>query len=415
MEYPRDLRSKERDLLESVLPAEREGYRRLRERVASMVVLGQGRRGAGDLVLGMSGDEPDVTSPLPAVIAYGMVETTRDTYSVTVRDEVGGQINAEIVSRSGDEIPDHFEEKRRWTYSRWEPGLPSPATGAPVRLVAIDPALTLALSPAEKRLWVHDAATGIVHLIPITNYYNELMLQKQIRDPDIALHHRLFWERVDGQTDADLRAAFIAYNRLKHRVEIRPGLPPPEPLGFAARLKRIVGKVFIVALVMFFAGGCEDKLKPSVVQLPRTDMPSQESWRSTVIFSDSARTKAVLWAGHIATFDQQRVTLLSDSVHVDFFNTTGGHSSLLTARRGKVNDATQDFEAYDNVVVVSDSGTILRTERLFWTNAEQKIHTDAFVDITSPTERIMGHGMVSDQGLKNYRIFRVTGQAVSHE
>ena len=107
--------------------------------------------------------------------------------------------------------------------------------------------------------------------------------------------------------------------------------------------------------------------------------------------------------------------MLSDSIHVDFFNASGEHSSLLTARRGKVNDATQDFEAYDNVVVVSDSGTTLRTERLFWTNAEQKIHTDAFVDITSLTERIMGHGLVSDQGLKNYRIFRVTGQAVTNE
>jgi LPS export ABC transporter protein LptC len=173
--------------------------------------------------------------------------------------------------------------------------------------------------------------------------------------------------------------------------------------------------LLILALSTFFLGGCEDRLKPSVVPLPQTDIPSQESWRSTVIFSDSARVKAVLWAGHIASYQQQRVTMLSDSIHVDFFNASGGHSSLLTARRGKVNDATQDFEAYDNVVVVSDSGTTLRTERLFWTNAEQKIHTDAFVDITSPTEHIMGHGLVSDQGLKNYRIFRVTGQAVTHE
>lgn len=170
-----------------------------------------------------------------------------------------------------------------------------------------------------------------------------------------------------------------------------------------------------LALTGMLLGSCEDKLKPSVVPLPQTDIPSQESWRSTVIFSDSARVKAVLWAGHIASYDQSRVTMLSDSIHVDFFNASGVHSSVLTARRGKVNDATQDFEAYENVVVVSDSGTNLRTDRLFWTNAEQRIHTDAFVDITSPTEHIMGHGLMSDQGLKNYRIFRVTGQAVIHE
>ena len=40
---------------------------------------------------------------------------------------------------------------------------------------------------------------------------------------------------------------------------------------------------------------------------------------------------------------------------------------------------------------------------------------DAFVDIVSPTEHIMGHGMESDQSLKNYRIFRVTGQRTTYE
>jgi hypothetical protein len=65
--------------------------------------------------------------------------------------------------------------------------------------------------------------------------------------------------------------------------------------------------------------------------------------------------------------------------------------------------------------VVSDSGTTLRTDRLFWNSAERKIHTDDFVDIVSPTEHIMGHGMVSDQGLKNYKIFVVTGSSIQHK
>jgi hypothetical protein len=241
MEYPRELRPKERDVLESVLPEARPGYRRCRERIAAMLVLGQGRRGEGDLVLGMQGDVPDCTSPLPPVIAYGMIETTRDAFTITVREEVASQVNIEIVSRRGEEIPDHFEEKRRWSYSDWEPGLPSPAAGTPVRQVALDAVLTLALSPAEERLWVHDAESGIVHLIPITNFYNELMRIRQVRDPAIALHSRLFWERFGSHTDAELRAAFTAYNRLKHRVDIRPAPPPPAPQGFAAKMRNIFG------------------------------------------------------------------------------------------------------------------------------------------------------------------------------
>ena len=161
--------------------------------------------------------------------------------------------------------------------------------------------------------------------------------------------------------------------------------------------------------------GCEEKVKPVVARGGVTDIPSQESWNSTVTFTDSARVRAVLWSGHISVYTPRQYTLLDDSVRVDFYNELEQHTSVLTARRGKVNDRTRDFEAYDNVVVVSDSGTVLATDRLFWTNATRLIHTDAFVEIHSPTEQIRGHGMESDQSLKNYRIFRVTGRAVTKE
>jgi LPS export ABC transporter protein LptC len=172
----------------------------------------------------------------------------------------------------------------------------------------------------------------------------------------------------------------------------------------------VLGMLLVLVLC-----GCEEKVKPSFVPLTQTDLPSQESWKSRVVFSDSARTKAILWAGHIAVYSDQRYTLLDDSIHVDFYNEQEQHTSVLTARRGKVNDVTRDFEAYEHVVVVSDSGTVLRSERLFWANEQRRIHTDAFVDIASPKEHIMGQGMESDQGLKNYKIFKVTGQAMTHE
>jgi LPS export ABC transporter protein LptC len=185
------------------------------------------------------------------------------------------------------------------------------------------------------------------------------------------------------------------------------------PVIDSAAARRAGPRLLLAALLL--SAGCGDKINPSVQALPEASLPSQESWRSTVYFTDSARVKAVLWAGHIADFQTTRITLLDDSVHVDFFDKEGRHTSLLTARRGKVNDATQDFTAYVDVVVVSDSGSTMKTDSLCWTNADRTIHTNAFVDITSPTEHIAGQGLVSDQDLKNYRIFRVTGQALNHE
>lgn len=218
--YPRALRRKERDLLESVLPSDRPGYRRYRDLVSSMVVIGEGRQGAGNLVLGPEGQVPDLISPLAQVVAYGVVETTLDSFTMTVREYIGNQIDVEIVSSSLGEIPDHFEEKRRWTYSTWRPGSPSPSHNQPVREVVIGEAFVLAISRDEKRLWVYDGDSGMNLLIPITNFYNELMLHKHIRDPRVALVSQLLFTQLEEYSNDDLRVSFIAYNKLKRKVDI---------------------------------------------------------------------------------------------------------------------------------------------------------------------------------------------------
>ena len=161
---------------------------------------------------------------------------------------------------------------------------------------------------------------------------------------------------------------------------------------------------------------CENKVKPSVSATGLgQDIPSQESWNASITFTDSGKITGVLHAGHISVFPNKKFTRLDSNITVDFYDNNQHHTSVLTAKRGTVNDLTHDFEAHENVVVRSDSGTTLLTEELFWTNATQKVHTQAYVEIMSPTEQIQGHGFESDQSLKHYTIFKVTGKAKTNE
>ena len=166
----------------------------------------------------------------------------------------------------------------------------------------------------------------------------------------------------------------------------------------------------VVGVLLLYA--CEEKIKPTVLfQVDSRTIPQQESWNSTVTLSDSGRVKAVINAGYIRVYETPRQTLLSDGVVVHFFNEEGKRSSVLTSKEGKVNDVNNDLEAYGNVVVVSEDSTILRTEKLFWSNSRQRVHTPEFVKISSPEERIQGRGFEAEQNLGNYRIFHVTGEA----
>ena len=142
---------------------------------------------------------------------------------------------------------------------------------------------------------------------------------------------------------------------------------------------------------MLFSNGCEEKIKPSVLGgVSGAALPSQESWNTTVTFTDSGIVKAILKAGHIADYEATKQTLLDSGVHVDFFDEHGVHSSVLTSRTGKVDESTNNLEADGNVVVVSDSGVVVETEKLFWDNRRQLIHSDEFVTITSPKETFAG-------------------------
>ncbi|MBI5464129.1 MAG: LPS export ABC transporter periplasmic protein LptC [Ignavibacteriales bacterium] len=158
--------------------------------------------------------------------------------------------------------------------------------------------------------------------------------------------------------------------------------------------------------------GCEEKIKPSVLStVDSRTLPQQESWNSRIVISDSGRVRAVVNAGYLRVFENSNLTHLSEGVTAHFFDREGQQTSVMTSSEGTVDETTNNLEAWGNVLVVSTDSTKLRSEKLYWDNVRQLIHTPEFVRIVSPKEKLQGHGLESDQSLKNYRIFRVTGEA----
>jgi LPS export ABC transporter protein LptC len=163
--------------------------------------------------------------------------------------------------------------------------------------------------------------------------------------------------------------------------------------------------------VSFTLIGCGGKTQPSVLStMDSRTLPQQESWNSTIVVSDSGHVSAVILAGYIRVFEMNRQTQMSQGVKVLFFDTKGVQTSILTSEEGSVDEATNNLEARKNVVVVSSDSSRMTSEQLFWDNQRALIHTPDFVEITTKKEKLQGRGFESDQGLKNYRIFRVTGQ-----
>jgi len=166
------------------------------------------------------------------------------------------------------------------------------------------------------------------------------------------------------------------------------------------------------ALALLAASGCEEKIKPSVLSsVDSRTIPQQESWDSDIVVSDSGRVRAIIHAGYLRMFEATRQTEMSEGVHVRFFNPQGVMTTVVTSQEGTVDEGSNNLQARKNVYVVSTDSSKMWTEVLNWDNARQQIYTQEFVRISSPREDLHGKGFESDQSLKNYRVFQVTGQS----
>ncbi|MES2765669.1 MAG: LPS export ABC transporter periplasmic protein LptC [Bacteroidota bacterium] len=173
-------------------------------------------------------------------------------------------------------------------------------------------------------------------------------------------------------------------------------------------------KSIILLLVVIAAIGCggdDDAAQNTIPAAEVKDIPSHLTWNITVRFMDSSITKAILKGRRARVYEERQETLLDSGVTVDFMGTTGAKRvARMTSDSCRVDDRTRDMIARGNVVVVSDStGKKLTTTLLIWDNARQKLRTTEFVRIESPGEVIEGYGLESDQYLKEYKIFKVSG------
>lgn len=165
----------------------------------------------------------------------------------------------------------------------------------------------------------------------------------------------------------------------------------------------------LVASVLLVS--CQQEEQGRFVNIDPTVVPTHIIDNPVIQFLDSAHTKAVLRASQARVYEDRMETLLDSNVQVEFISRTSGKRlSLLTADSIVIDDRTQNMTAHGHVVVIADStATTLKTPLLMWDNSRQKLHSTEYVHIQSPTEIIEGYGFESDQNLKNYKIYKVSG------
>lgn len=163
-------------------------------------------------------------------------------------------------------------------------------------------------------------------------------------------------------------------------------------------------------LLLFIAIlSCGKTEQSTITSKDAKNLPDQESWSATFEVTVQGIPRAVIWSGYTAKYNKKMTIDFSDSLHVDFYDQFGVHQSELFSDSGRVYNKTNDLEVWSNVIVVSDSGVVLKSEKLKWNNAKQKIYTDKPVAFYTVSDTLYGDYFESDPDLKNYQISNPRG------
>lgn len=166
--------------------------------------------------------------------------------------------------------------------------------------------------------------------------------------------------------------------------------------------------LMICGLALLMACGKSSVMKQRGAS--REMFPDQESWESTIIISRRNRLVARAYSRRMIKYENRQVAHLLGDVKVDFYNEQGQHVSLLLADSAEFHLKTHKLSANGNVIIHSDSGLVLLTERLDWNDQYDMLYTNDSVTFASnESDTLYGIGFESDVDLTHWKIFHPRG------
>jgi LPS export ABC transporter protein LptC len=165
---------------------------------------------------------------------------------------------------------------------------------------------------------------------------------------------------------------------------------------------------FSLWLIGFALWGCSS---PEPATPPAADTaPVQVTSDYHTVQTQAGQVQWELW-GETATRYAQDPLLHLDGVRMRFYE-AGELEAELNSQAGEIDESTYNTTAFGRVRVVTVDGKELRSEVLHWSNAEEIIHSEAFVEFTENDQILSGYGLRTDPNLSDLTLReRVVGSA----
>ncbi len=183
--------------------------------------------------------------------------------------------------------------------------------------------------------------------------------------------------------------------------------------------RRIIGlqagtMLFVLSLSI---AACTQSASQFSDQLTEVAPGYQESWRVEFRVTERGVIRMVLAAPYMVRYDEpdslytrfSASDSVADRVVVTFYDSLGALTGTLTANVVLLDEASYKMIASGDVILASETGRRLESERIIWDDASKQIEAPGFLSLTTEDENIRGYRLRADEDLDSWEIERVTG------
>lgn len=131
----------------------------------------------------------------------------------------------------------------------------------------------------------------------------------------------------------------------------------------------------------------------------------------TYYYGPNGNVKGILTAPVLYRYLSDTPYMLLDSgLKVDFYNDSLQLQTILTAKKGKYFEKTNDIVVRDSVVVTTVDGKKLLTDELHWDPKKQQFYTDKPARLITASQDLTGkYGLVAPGDLSWYKFRSASG------
>ena len=162
-------------------------------------------------------------------------------------------------------------------------------------------------------------------------------------------------------------------------------------------------QLFLFSIFIWTFSGCSVN-DISQNKQDNTGFPDAVLYEAIVTYTNANLKKFDVSAPEIQRFDTNDLLMLNGGIKVNFYDSFGRHSGILTADSGEVVESKQHLLARGNVIVHSDSGYSLYSDTLFYDPTAKQIRSDGFVTIIGPADSLSGYGFQASPDLSDWEI-----------